>query len=87
MRVVIRDPAFQHSYQLEGTDPCLEPEACLFQGAHGVLGVGIPLGGVIAGTRVMAPRGPTGSPEGHRGRLAATVTHLALSRRSGGTGR
>ena len=53
MLVVIRDPVFQCSHQVEGTGPFREPEALFLQGAHDALGIGVPLGVVSAGKRLM----------------------------------
>ena len=75
MRVVGGDPRLKHTGEGDRTSPCVQPEAFLLPRAHHPLGVGVPLGVVIAGKGLLDPQRPTSPHKGHRRRLTAIITH------------
>ena len=74
MVVVVGHPSFESAHQFIGTGPFLQPEARFFEGVHHPLGVGLALGVIVAGKRVLNAQGRACLHARHRGGLTAVGT-------------
>jgi hypothetical protein len=74
LRMIVGDPAAKRTDQGAGAAPLLQPEAFLCDLTPHPRGIGLTLGGVVAGKGLLAPQEPASCHEGPRGRLTPMVT-------------